>query len=299
MISHLRDSFFVVFDEVRRSLAQIHTLSAVVIMRIFFSVSTLGVILLAQNPCSHAFAQNGETERCREAASQAERTYHIPDGFLYAISRVESGKKDGDGRLTAWPWTIMANGTGHYYTTRSDAINAAAEFRQQGITSIDVGCMQINLQQHPEAFSSLDQAFDPVSNALFAGHFLVQLHDKTGSWPRAAAAYHSQTPGLGTPYQWKVLETWAIPQDEVITPRASTKHPGRATQGNSEEEPSSNTLAAAEESPSAPVIRNFHPFTGFSHITQPLAHHSGMTGMKGRGLASYRSMPTPLARPTG
>ncbi|GBR20682.1 transglycosylase SLT domain-containing protein [Asaia spathodeae] len=266
-------------------------------MRSFFKCRFLSLILVAQPSLSHALAQGVESERCRDAASQAERAYHIPDGFLYAISRVESGKTEPDGRLSAWPWTIMANGTGHYYASKAEAIIAATEFRNQGIASIDVGCMQVNLQQHPDAFGSLDQAFDPVSNALYAGRFLIQMHDKMGSWPRAAAAYHSQTPGIGTPYQWKVLETWAIPDDEKVKTPPPVRSPPKAI-SNPVKKPEDNTLIAAD-GPAAPSVRNFHPFMGLSHFTQPAPHHSGMTGMRGRSLASYRSAPTPLARPTG
>lgn len=249
-------------------------------------------------------SQGLEAEQCRMASNQAERALHIPDGFLYAISRVESGKTDSDGRLSAWPWTIMANGVGHYYDTKQQAVIAATEFRNEGIISIDVGCLQVNLQQHPDAFTTLDQAFDPVSNALYAGRFLNQMHDKMGSWPRAAAAYHSQTPGIGTPYQWKVLETWAIPDDERVATSGTTK---RLPHSDGKQNPPSprsqspygDTLIADASERASPAVKAFHPFQGFSHFTQPAPHHSGMSGMRGRSLASYRSSPTQLARPAG
>lgn len=265
---------------------------------ILFFTSSLSMAFLSSALSAPAIAQTAEAELCHSATSQAERALHIPDGFLYAISRVESGKTDSSGHLSAWPWTIMASGVGHYYQSKSEAVAAAAEFRAQGVTSIDVGCMQVNLQQHPDAFSSLDQAFDPTVNALYAGRFLIQMHDKMGSWPRAAAAYHSQTPGIGAPYQWKVLETWAIPEDERVAPPSSTKH---RTLAQMPATAATRNVMMAEDGPTSPppVVKNFHPFTGFSHFTQPLAHRSGMTGMKGRSLASYRSMPVQIARPTG
>ena len=36
---------------------------------------------------------------------------------------------------------------------------------ERGVRQVDVGCMQINLQSHPHAFASLEDAFDPGSNA--------------------------------------------------------------------------------------------------------------------------------------
>ena len=45
----------------------------------------------------------------------------------------------------------------------------------QGVRSIDIGCMQVNLMHHPNAFATLDAAFDPLANALYAARFLTEL----------------------------------------------------------------------------------------------------------------------------
>jgi hypothetical protein len=66
----------------------------------------------------------------------------------------------------------------------------------------------VNLLHHPQAFPSLDAAFDPVANAGYAARFLGALHAATGSWPLAAAAYHSRTPERGYAYARKVMVTW-------------------------------------------------------------------------------------------
>ncbi len=66
----------------------------------------------------------------------------------------------------------------------------------QGVRSIDVGCMQINLRHHPNAFADLEEAFDPVSNARYAARFLKDLQATRGDWMRSASHYHSQTPEL-------------------------------------------------------------------------------------------------------
>ncbi|WP_246375273.1 transglycosylase SLT domain-containing protein [Gluconacetobacter takamatsuzukensis] len=232
---------------------------------------------------------------------------HIPEGFLYAMGRVESGRPDPDGTIAPWPWTITAGGIGHYYPTRADAIAAVATLRLQGIQSIDVGCMQVNLQQHPDAFASLDQAFDPMANTQYAGRFLLQMHDKTGSWPRAAAAYHSQTPGIGTPYQWKVLEAWAIPQDgqdpqkpphPLFAGTPAFPHPVMPKMVQPQTIADADQPDGEAESLPAPA-RPFHPFQGFSHVSQPVLRRPATSGMRGRALASYRASPVPLAGPTG
>ncbi|WP_338030154.1 transglycosylase SLT domain-containing protein [Gluconacetobacter tumulicola] len=272
-------------------------------------VAVVAIALLL--PARMALARPPEASLCIAATAQAERDLHVPDGFLNAMSRVESGKPGPDGTISAWPWTITAAGIGHYYSTRAKAVAAVEAFRQQGIQSIDVGCMQVNLQQHPDAFASLDMAFDPVTNALYAGRFLLQMYDKTGSWPRAAAAYHSQTPGIGTPYQWKVLEAWAIPQDgrdQQPPSRQSSHAPALSTPffphpaaPRTIQQPTLTADAqpdAAGGAAPAPA-KVFHPFQGFAHFTQPTMHRPSSAGMRGRTLASYRANPIALAGPTG
>lgn len=262
-------------------------------------------------PAHTTFARPPEASLCIAATAQAERALHVPDGFLNAMSRVESGKPGPDGTISAWPWTITAAGIGHYYATRAEAVAAVDAFRQQGIQSIDVGCMQVNLQQHPDAFASLDQAFDPVTNTLYAGRFLLQMYDKTGSWPRAAAAYHSQTPGIGTPYQWKVLEAWAIPQDgrDTQSPsRQTIRAPSPATPAfphpaapRTIQQPTLTADAQPDPAgdPAPAPAKVFHPFQGFAHFSQPTMHRPTSAGMRGRSLASYRASPVAMAGPTG
>jgi hypothetical protein len=75
--------------------------------------------------------------------------------------------------------------------------------------------MQINLMHHPDAFASLEQAFDPQANAAYAARFLTTLHQQTGSWDRAIAWYHSATPELGDDYLRKVSA--ALPEEARIT----------------------------------------------------------------------------------
>jgi soluble lytic murein transglycosylase-like protein len=97
---------------------------------------------------------------------------------------VESGRLDpGTGSMKAWPWTIDANGTGTMYDSAQSAIQAASAFEAAGITSLDISCLQVNLAQHPDAFQSLAQAFDPAANADYAAGFLTSLEQKFGNWP--------------------------------------------------------------------------------------------------------------------
>jgi hypothetical protein len=145
---------------------------------------------------------------CRVAAADAERRAGIPPALLAAIARVESGRADLSGGTTPWPWTINAEGEGHFYPTKQAAIAAVQALQARGVQSIDVGCMQVNLMHHPDAFPNLDAAFDPATNATYAAQFLNQLRAQSGSWPQAAALYHSATPALGAEYRARVMAAW-------------------------------------------------------------------------------------------
>jgi hypothetical protein len=84
----------------------------------------------------------------------------------------------------------------------------------RGIQSIDVGCGQINLMHHPDAFPNLELAFDPQANASYAARFLKELFALTGDWNKATAMYHSATPELGAEYQRQVMAV--LPEEQRL-----------------------------------------------------------------------------------
>ena len=223
---------------------------------------------------------------CHMATAAAERATGVPDQLLSAISRVESGRTDpATGRPEAWPWTINVEGSGHIYDTKQAAIDAVAAFQAQGARSIDVGCMQINLRQHPEAFASLSDAFDPSSNAMFAARFLTSLFQQTGSWPHAAAAYHSQTPELGRDYQNQVLAMWAEgdSQPGVTGPKSRPASQTPNDAGSLFASPGATEGSPFGGAPAAFVASRYHP--------RPAILSSG----SGRSLDDYRGRPIALA----
>lgn len=164
---------------------------------------------------------------CESAIAAAARAARLPAGLLEAVASVESGRPDprpsifraGFGpataplRLRPWPWTIDAGGDGRFVGSRAAAVGAVRALQAAGVRAIDVGCLQIDLRDHPHAFRSLDEAFDPVANARYAAGFLNRLHARLHSWKAAVAAYHSESPALGLPYRRLVLARWhADPQ---------------------------------------------------------------------------------------
>ncbi len=147
---------------------------------------------------------------CEQAGRAAEQQFNLPPGLLLAIGRVESGRWDAaQGRVVPWPWSVDVEGDGRLFDNSSDAIDATRAALAAGRHSIDVGCFQISLLYHPEAFADLDQAFDPQANAQYAARFLASLQARFGNWQDATAAYHSATPELGLPYRQRVYATWS------------------------------------------------------------------------------------------
>lgn len=251
--------------------------------------------------CCPAPARADETDLCRAAIGVVEASQHIPDAFLSAIARVESGRPDqATGTLVAWPWTINAEGSGAFFDTKAQAVAAVRALQARGVRSIDVGCLQVNLMHHPDAFASLEQAFDPAANAGFAASFLIALFNKTGSWPLAAAAYHSQTPNIGAAYQRRVLTEWAVPNlTEAHAPgqQAPARHPGRQTTTlamQARADPS-GAPPPPDIRPAAPALAEATP--AFGHMTGAVLHAptGGGPSFTGRSLAAYRAMPTAFA----
>lgn len=216
------------------------------------------------------------TLACRAAIARAEQDAAIPAGLLQAIGRVESGRRNPEtGTSGPWPWTINAEGRGHFFPDRAAAIAAVRELQGRGVRIIDVGCMQVNLHHHPRAFASLEEAFDPISNARYAAQFLTQLHAARNDWMVAAGHYHSHTPELAEAYRGRVRAAWSAAQsrnaearnaeDQALvglampTPRAATP-------------PASVSLSNREER--AQVLP--------------------ATGGGGRGLDAYRANPIPI-----
>lgn len=166
-----------------------------------------GVALLAvSGAANHALSQ--ETRQiCRNAINHVAVRKGVPAVLMRAIALTESGRwDDREGESVAWPWTVMAEGNGQFLPSKAAAIAEVRALQARGVRNIDVGCMQINLHFHPDAFSNLDAAFDPVRNATYAAGFLNRLKARTGGWWAAVGRYHSATPRLATYYQSKVAD---------------------------------------------------------------------------------------------
>lgn len=130
---------------------------------------------------------------CIQAIREAERAHGIPHDLLMALGLQEAGMTF-QGTRTIWPWSVNVEGRGHRFDTRAEAEAFVQGQLAQGIRSIDVGCLQINLRWHPDAFPTPGAGFEPALNADYAARFLSDLKAQTGDWWQAAGHYHSATP---------------------------------------------------------------------------------------------------------
>ena len=146
---------------------------------------------------------------CAAQADRAQGRQALPAYLLHAIAKVESGRWNrGEAENSAWPWTVMAEGKGRFLPSKAAAIAEVRALQARGLRNIDVGCMQINLRYHPEAFADLDHAFDPARNVDYAAQLLRRLKQDARSWTKAIALYHSAKPAFNGPYRLKVFRAW-------------------------------------------------------------------------------------------
>jgi hypothetical protein len=162
---------------------------------------------------------------CETAITTAEYIGRLPPRLLGAIGLTETGRVDpATGSVRPWPWTINAEGQGQFFETKAQAIAAVKALQARGVQSIDIGCLQVNLMYHPDAFATLEDAFDPRTNAAYAARFLNALYADGRDWARAIAAYHSETPALGDAYRVLVMARWQNGDLRAVAPPATTAY---------------------------------------------------------------------------
>ncbi|MBN2751400.1 MAG: transglycosylase SLT domain-containing protein [Rhodospirillaceae bacterium] len=150
-----------------------------------------------------AFAWSGV---CLDTTQRVGAAEGLPRHMLSSIAITESGRTDPKTKAkVAWPWTVTSGGAGQYFPTKAAAIAEVKRLQRAGVRNIDVGCMQINLKYHPDAFASLAEAFDPETNVRYASRFLKDLKQAWNSWSEAIQHYHSADATRGRAYEKRVV----------------------------------------------------------------------------------------------
>ncbi|WP_458097335.1 transglycosylase SLT domain-containing protein [Roseomonas sp. WA12] len=247
-----------------------------------------------------ALAQPSATGLCRAAIASAEREYGLPAGLLAAMGRVESGRRNPEtGETGPWPWTMNAEGAGKFFSGKAEAVAEVRQLRAGGMRIIDVGCMQINLHHHAEAFASLEEAFDPLANARYAARFLTELKNAAGDWMTAAGHYHSRTPARAELYRAQVALRWPEEQRMAAASPAPAWQPGWSNASR----PTLASAAVPMPGGMGGMGMGMGGLAGMSIRSSPPPTINRMApasseGERGRGLDAYRTMAIPLASRT-
>lgn len=123
---------------------------------------------------------------CEAQILRASTRYQIPAGILYAVGLTETGNK---GSLQ--PYALNIAGRAVFAPNATAALNEFERARRQGVTLIDLGCMQINHRYHADEFPSVSAMLDPARNVDYAARFLKKLKGEHDTWSMAVARYHA------------------------------------------------------------------------------------------------------------
>ncbi len=161
---------------------------------------------VAVQPAPPLSWEQAQSALCTAGLRAAEDKHGTAPGLVTAIAKAESGRPIPPlPGLQPWPWAINADGAAMYFQGKEAAVTWTRLALARGVRQVDVGCMQVNLQSHPNAFRSLDEAFDPGANTDYGARFLRQLRDDAGgNWYEAVGYYHSRTPVLASDYRARV-----------------------------------------------------------------------------------------------
>lgn len=152
-----------------------------------FLAAAAAPILAWAMPAAAQTADFGASADCPTLISQAEARRNIPRGLLMAIAMTESGDK---GRPS--PFAMNIAGRSYFASSGQEMANIISANWQRGVTSIDVGCMQINLKYHGAKFSRLTDLLNSPTNIEYGAGYLVSLAVESGSWKDAVMSYHNK-----------------------------------------------------------------------------------------------------------
>jgi len=176
-----------------------------------FVLSGLAVSLLSEGPRASTEVDPSAEDAwrlCIEAAEASASRFDIPSVFMQAILLVESGKAV-DGVQVPWPWALNADGDGHWHSTKGEAVTHLEELVENGTTSFDVGCAQLNYRYHGQHFDTVTAMVEPRANLHHAARFVRELKDETPCWGKAISRYHSRNAARGSRYLAAVRRTLA------------------------------------------------------------------------------------------
>lgn len=142
-----------------------------------------------------SLSANSSDGICYYWARIAETHYGMPRGLMSAIVKHESLGR---------PNTLNVDGKALYFSSAAEAARAIQEMAKTSY-EIDVGCSQITIRWHGQAFRDIGALLDARANISYAAWHLAALKDRFGSWQKATERYHSFQSERGRSYACKVM----------------------------------------------------------------------------------------------
>lgn len=141
--------------------------------------------------CCAATSKAAPDGLCDAAVIRAARAANVPVDILRALARTSSGRvRNGD--LVPWPWSVRVADTSYHFETREAASVFVFSRFMRGARSFGLGCLHANYSASGAAFASIDEMFDPYSNAMVVAERLRLFHSSIGSWMDAVRAWHKE-----------------------------------------------------------------------------------------------------------
>ncbi len=174
---------------------------------------------------------------CRPSARS-----RVPDRLLDAIAMVESGRRDPiSGAVYPWPWTINAEGVGHFYETKAEAIAAVQAFQAQRRPldgcRLHAGEPAVPSRRRSPRWTRRSTRW-PTPPTARASCSSCTTRPMPGPWPPPPTTRSRRI--IGAEYARKVLAAWGVPQlpvgSQIVTnaatprrrPPPSARRPRRA-----------------------------------------------------------------------
>lgn len=173
---------------------------------------------------ANAATINTPADICQHVAARVAAETDVPLNVLLSISLTETGRRK-HGTFKPWPWTINMEGKGSWFDSRAEAFAYVSKHFNKGARSFDVGCFQINYKWHGQHFDTLEDMFDPLTNARYAARHLAELFAEKGSWLDAAGAYHSRTPKYANRYKKRFSRILASLDETIVAELAAKAQP--------------------------------------------------------------------------
>ena len=168
--------------------------------KILWQIKALFIVICLSLVSNNALAANNQIQgKIKRLIEITEEQYGIPSGLLEAIAFVESGINSHAINVAGKP--VIA-------TNNHEAMKVIADARDNGISNIDVGVMQLNYRWHFNAFANIQEMLNPKKNIEYAAEFLTRLKKQHGTWYGAICNYHSSKPDHQRKYSYKVVMKW-------------------------------------------------------------------------------------------